>query len=111
MLHLLAAVACRARYRGINTDKSKVAQFQRAEGDTGSSEVQIAQLTARVAQLTSHLQTHRKDYASTRGLMKVCLIHRSVHGFQLRIYPMGLARWCSRLSLRPEWPEDMLQPT
>ena len=71
MRHLLAAVACRARYRGINTDKSKVAQFQRAEADTGSSEVQIAQLTARVAQLTSHLQTHRKDYASTRGLMKV----------------------------------------
>ena len=74
-LHLLAVVTCRARYRGINTDKSKVVQFQRTESDSGSSEVQIAQLTARVAQLTSHLQEHRKDYASTRGLMKAGHMH------------------------------------
>ncbi len=70
------AAHCRARYRGINTDKSRVAQFKRAESDTGSSEVQIAQLTARVQQLTAHLQVHRKDYASTRGLMKVLLLAR-----------------------------------
>jgi ribosomal protein S15 len=70
---VLAAIR-RARYRGINTDKSKVAQFKRDDVDTGSSEVQIAQLTARVQQLTAHLQEHRKDYASTRGLMKVATI-------------------------------------
>ena len=52
--------ACRARYRGINTDRSKVQQFRRAEADTGSSEVQIAQISARVTQLTTHLQEHKK---------------------------------------------------
>ena len=50
-------------------------QFRRADADTGSSEVQIAQLTARVAQLTAHLQQHKKDYSSTRGLMKVLVTH------------------------------------
>lgn len=73
-----ATLPIEARYRGINTDRSKVAQFRRAEADTGSSEVQIAQLTARVAQLTAHLQTHRKDYASTRGLMKVLSRRKSL---------------------------------
>jgi ribosomal protein S15 len=58
----------RAKYRGIGTDQSKVAQFQRAEADTGSTEVQIARISARVEQLTGHLQQHRKDYAATRGL-------------------------------------------
>ncbi len=48
--------ACRARYRGINTDRSQVTQFRRFEADTGSSEVQVAQLSARVVQLTTHLQ-------------------------------------------------------
>eukprot|EP00884_Botryococcus_braunii_P008156 jgi/Botrbrau1/17341/Bobra.0015s0087.2 len=57
-----------SRYRGIGTDRSKVAQFQRSENDVGSTEVQIAQLTARVEQLTTHLQQNRKDYAATRGL-------------------------------------------
>ena len=60
-----------ARYRGVGTDLSKVPSLQRSPSDTGSSEVQVARLSARVLQLTSHLQTHRKDYAATRGLMAV----------------------------------------
>ena len=43
----------------------------RHEGDCGSTEVQIARLSARVTQLTSHLKEHRKDYAATRGLVKI----------------------------------------
>lgn len=35
----------------------------------GSTEIQIARISARVTQLTGHLQTHRKDYATTRGLV------------------------------------------
>ncbi len=45
-----------------------VRTFGRAEGDTGSSEVQIALLSARIQQLTEHLQTHSKDFHSRRGL-------------------------------------------
>jgi ribosomal protein S15 len=61
--------ARRARFRGYNTDLSKVAQFKRDAGDVGSTEVQVAQLTARVSQLTTHLQEHRKDFACRRGLV------------------------------------------
>jgi small subunit ribosomal protein S15 len=41
------------------------------EGDTGSSEVQIALLTERINELTAHLQKHAKDFASRRGLLKL----------------------------------------
>ena len=48
-----------------------MAEHQRHEGDTGSSEVQIALLTERIANLTDHLRTHKKDHASRRGLLKL----------------------------------------
>ncbi len=48
-----------------------IKQFQRHPGDTGSPEVQIALLTARVKQLEEHLKVHRKDYHSRRGLMMI----------------------------------------
>lgn len=41
------------------------------EGDTGSPEVQIALLTARIAYLTEHLREHKKDHHSRRGLLKM----------------------------------------
>jgi len=41
------------------------------EGDTGSPEVQIALLTARIDALTEHLKTHKKDHHSRRGLLKM----------------------------------------
>ena len=40
-------------------------------GDTGSPEVQIALLSARISQLTSHFETHKKDHHSRRGLLKL----------------------------------------
>jgi small subunit ribosomal protein S15 len=46
-----------------------VAEFGRAAGDTGSAEVQIALLSEQIAQLTGHLQTHKKDNHSRRGLV------------------------------------------
>jgi len=48
-----------------------IQQFQAHEGDTGSSEVQIAILTERINQLTEHLRTHRHDYHTQRGLLKL----------------------------------------
>ena len=41
------------------------------EGDTGSPEVQIALLTARITYLTEHLKVHKKDHHSRRGLLKM----------------------------------------
>ena len=51
--------------------KKIVTDNQRHEGDTGSAEVQIALLTARINHLTEHLKGHKKDHASRRGLLKM----------------------------------------
>ncbi len=47
-----------------------VASFQRAQSDTGSPEVQVALLTARINHLTGHFKSHAKDHHSRRGLFK-----------------------------------------
>lgn len=46
-------------------------EYARSEGDTGSPEVQIAVLTARIQELTDHLRVHHKDHHSRRGLLKM----------------------------------------
>ena len=48
-----------------------IGDFKRAETDTGSPEVQVALLTARITELTEHLRAHKKDHASRRGLLKM----------------------------------------
>jgi small subunit ribosomal protein S15 len=48
-----------------------VAKYQRAGNDTGSPEVQVALLTARINELTEHFKTHVKDHHSRRGLLKM----------------------------------------
>ncbi len=48
-----------------------VAKFAKKEGDTGSPEVQIALLTARINDLNEHLKEHKKDHHSRRGLLKM----------------------------------------
>ncbi len=48
-----------------------IKEFGRAEGDTGSPEVQIALLSKRITQLTEHLRFHKHDESSRRGLLKL----------------------------------------
>ncbi len=48
-----------------------VEEFARHEGDTGSTEVQVALLTDRITQLTGHMATHRHDYHTQYGLIKL----------------------------------------
>ena len=48
---------------------SVIGSFKRGEKDTGSAEVQIALLTESINDLTNHLQNHKKDHASRRGLL------------------------------------------
>lgn len=53
-------------------EKSKiVTQYQRDDKDTGSPEVQVALLTARIAHLSEHFDKHKKDHHSRHGLLKM----------------------------------------
>ncbi|HHW02808.1 MAG TPA: 30S ribosomal protein S15 [Thermoanaerobacterales bacterium] len=53
-------------------------KFKTHENDTGSPEVQIAMLTERINQLTEHLQQHKKDHHSRRGLLQMVGKRRSL---------------------------------
>ncbi len=48
-----------------------VQAHRRHDNDTGSAEIQVALLSARISQLTEHLKTHQKDHSSRRGLLKM----------------------------------------
>ncbi|MCI9007091.1 MAG: 30S ribosomal protein S15 [Lachnospiraceae bacterium] len=48
-----------------------IKEYGRSEGDTGSPEVQVAILTARIQELTEHLKENKKDHHSRRGLLKM----------------------------------------
>jgi len=54
-----------------STKATIVADYQRATGDTGSPEVQVALLTARINDLTGHFKDHVKDHHSRRGLLRM----------------------------------------
>ena len=51
------------------TKQAIIKKFQRDEKDCGSSEVQIALLTARINELAQHMKVHKKDFSSNRGLI------------------------------------------
>jgi len=51
--------------------KEIIAKYQQHENDTGSPEVQIAIMTARINELTEHFKVHKKDFHSRRGLLKL----------------------------------------
>ncbi len=55
-----------------------VKEYQLSEGDTGSPEVQVALLTARIQDMTGHFDKHKKDHHSRRGLLKLVNQRRSL---------------------------------
>lgn len=55
-----------------------IKDHQRGANDTGSPEVQVALLTARIQQLTEHFKVHRQDHHSRRGLLKLVNQRRSM---------------------------------
>jgi len=61
-----------------DTKQQLIATYARAEGDTGSPEVQIALLTHRINHLNEHLNTHKKDHHSRRGLLMLVGRRRSL---------------------------------
>jgi small subunit ribosomal protein S15 len=77
-----------------------VAEFARRDGDSGSPEVQIAVLTNRIIKLTEHLQTHSKDYACRRGLLKMVSRRRRLLDYVKRTNPELYLDLLRRLELR-----------
>jgi small subunit ribosomal protein S15 len=78
-----------------------IAENAQHEGDTGSPEVQVALLTERIKYLTGHLQTHKHDYHTRRGLLKMVgqrrrllryLNKRDVNRYRSLIARLGLRR-------------------
>ena len=61
-----------------------IAEYGRTPGDTGSPEVQVALLTARIAELTEHLKVNQKDHHSRRGLLKKVGQRRSLLNYLLK---------------------------
>ncbi|MDR1070352.1 MAG: 30S ribosomal protein S15 [Gracilibacteraceae bacterium] len=70
----------------LNAEKKKeiIVRFQQHEGDTGSPEVQIAILTARITELTEHFKIHKKDHHSRRGLLKLVGQRRALLNYLMK---------------------------
>jgi small subunit ribosomal protein S15 len=75
-------------------------EYKTHEGDTGSCEVQVALLTARVAHLTEHLRTHRKDFHSRRGLILMTSKRRKLLDYLKRTELNRYNTLIKRLGLR-----------
>lgn len=82
------------------TKEGLVADYARAENDTGSPEVQIALLTERIKGLTEHLRTFPKDNHSRRGLLKLVGQRRRLLAYLMRKEPARYRAVISRLGLR-----------
>ena len=82
------------------TKKEIVEEHRRHDNDTGSAEVQIALLTARINHLTEHLKSHSKDHASRRGLLKMVGKRGSLLKYLFRNAPQRYQQIIGRLGLR-----------
>ena len=84
-----------------NNQKAQLVQdYQRAKGDTGSPEVQIALLTARITDLTEHFKTHVKDHHSRRGLLRMVSRRRKLLDYLKRNNADTYRQLIDRLGLR-----------
>lgn len=82
-------------------DKRKIVhENRRHDNDTGSAEVQIALLTARINHLTDHLKTHRKDHASRRGLLMMVGKRSSLLKYLSNTAPDRYRQTIKKLGLR-----------
>lgn len=75
-------------------------EYATLEGDTGSPEVQVALLTARINHLTEHLKNHKKDHHSRRGLLQLVGRRRRLLGYLQRTDVERYRSLIGRLGLR-----------
>ena len=77
-----------------------IAEYGRCEGDTGSPEVQVAILTARIQELTEHLKVNQKDHHSRRGLLKMVGKRRALLEYLKKNDIEGYRNLIARLGIR-----------
>ena len=77
-----------------------VKEYQRKQADTGSPEVQIALLSARITELTEHFKTHVKDHHSRRGLLRMVSRRRKLLDYLKRANVEKYRGLIDRLGLR-----------
>ena len=77
-----------------------IQEYRRTDADTGSPDVQIAVLTARINELTSHLKQHNKDHASRRGLLMLVSRRRRLLDYVRRKDPGKYVDLITRLGIR-----------
>ena len=83
------------------TQKAEIVQnYQRAATDTGSPEVQVALLTARINDLTGHFKANMKDHHSRRGLLRMVSRRRKLLDYLKRTHLEGYKTLIERLGLR-----------
>lgn len=77
-----------------------MAEYARTPGDTGSPEVQVAVLTARIQELTEHLKENKKDHHSRRGLLKMVGRRRGLLDYLKRVDIERYRTLIERLGIR-----------
>lgn len=82
------------------TKATIVKDFQQSSNDTGSSEVQVALLSANISSLTEHLKVHKKDFHSRRGLVKMVNKRRKLLDYLKRTSHSRYVNLIERLGLR-----------
>lgn len=82
-------------------NKSEIlAKYQRSGSDTGSPEVQIALLSARIEQLTGHFQSNNKDFHSRRGLLEMVSRRRKLLAYLKRVNNQRYSKLIEELNIR-----------
>jgi small subunit ribosomal protein S15 len=77
-----------------------IQEFRQTDTDTGSPQVQISVLTYRIASLTGHLKTHKKDHASRRGLLMMVSRRRRLLNYLRKNDPSEYREILGKLSIR-----------
>ncbi len=90
----------RVAYTNEQAVEAMRSKFKLHENDTGSAQVQIAVLTARIAYMTTHMQENKKDYASLRGLTAMVVRRRKLLEYLLREDLDEFKRVTSELGIR-----------
>ncbi len=80
--------------------KEVILEHKRGDDDTGSPEVQVAILTTRINNLTEHMRTHQKDYASRRGLLGLVSRRRRLLDYLRKVDPQRYLDIIGRLGIR-----------
>ncbi|MBE0635022.1 30S ribosomal protein S15 [Candidatus Bipolaricaulota bacterium] len=87
---------------GLSVEKKAeiVKEFGKGDNDTGSAEVQIALLSTRISELTEHLNLHKKDFSSQRGLRKMVGLRRRLLKYVKRHNLATYRQLLERLGIR-----------